>query len=71
MTVLQKEIRRLPKTEKISLMEQIWTELSSETDPLEMPEWHASELQVTEKRLQNEEESFEDWAEVKRKLLDE
>ena len=52
-------------------MEQIWTELSSETDPLEMPEWHASELQVTENRLQNEEESFEDWAEVKRKLLDE
>ena len=71
MTTLQKEVQRLPKAEKISLMEQIWTELSSETDPLDMPEWHAAELESTEKRIDAGKETFEDWSEVKVKLIDE
>lgn len=71
MTVLEKEIRKLPKAEKISLMEQIWADLSSDSDSLEMPEWHASELEATAERLQQGEERFEDWSEVKRKLRDE
>ena len=46
---------------------------STQTISLRLPEHlvDSLKLQVTEKRLQNEEESFEDWAEVKRKLLDE
>lgn len=70
MTALDEQISKLSKLQKISIMERIWSELSSDVDGFEAPEWHKRELEQTEQRLAEGKERFEDWAEVKRRLRD-
>ena len=70
MTALEEEILKLPRLEKISLMEQLWVDLSQQAERFEIPDWHATQLEETEQRLKNGDEQFEDWTEVKQKLRD-
>jgi len=65
MTALEKEIQNLPKLQKISLMEQIWADLSKDEASLEVPEWHLEELERTEKRIKEGKEHFIDWESAK------
>jgi len=37
MTALEKEIQSLPKSQKISIMEQIWSDLLKEEESIEVP----------------------------------
>lgn len=68
MDTLEEQILKLPKLQKISLMEKIWVDLSQEGDQFESPAWHARELDETERRVKDGKEHFEDWSEAKRKL---
>jgi hypothetical protein len=68
MTTLEEQVMKLPKLQKVSLMEKIWADFSQEGDSFEPPEWHARELEETERRLEEGKEHFEDWNEAKRKL---
>ena len=68
MVTIEEQIRKLPKLQKISIMESIWADLSQESDPLEPPAWHADELEETERRVEEGKEQFEDWNEAKRRL---
>ena len=68
MTALEEEILKLPRLEKISLMEQLWVDLSQKAERFDVPAWHATQLEETEQRLKNGEEHFEDWSEAQRKL---
>ncbi len=68
MATLEEQALKLPKLQKISLMEKLWADLSQESDPVEPPAWHAHELEETERRLEEGREHFEDWSEAKRKL---
>lgn len=61
MTALQKEIQSLPRLQKISIMEQIWSDLLTNEGSIEVPEWHAEELEETEKRIKAGKEHFQDW----------
>lgn len=61
MTALEKEIPKLPKLEKLGFMEFIWTDLLKGEDPIQSPDWHHLELEVTEKRIQEGKEHFQDW----------
>ena len=70
MTALEEEVLKLPRLKKISLMEQLWENLSQENDSLELPKWHDAQLEETEQRLEEGKEHFEDWAEAKQKLRD-
>jgi hypothetical protein len=70
MTALEEEILKLPRLEKISLMEQLWVNLSQKAERFEIPDWHRTQLEETEQRLKNGEEQFEDWTEAKQKLRD-
>jgi hypothetical protein len=68
MTKLEEQVMKLPKLQKVSLMEKIWADFSQEGDPFEPPEWHARELEETERRVEEGKEHFEDWNDAKRKL---
>ncbi|MDA7670517.1 addiction module protein [Verrucomicrobia bacterium] len=61
MRALEKEIQKLPKPEKIGIMELIWADLLKGEDPIQSPDWHHLELEATEKRIQEGKEHFEDW----------
>ncbi len=61
-------MRRLPRSEKLKLMEALWEELSHPNDDFESPAWHARELALTEKRLAAGKEKRLDWDKAKRLL---
>ena len=71
MTVLEEEILKLPKLQKISIMERIWADLSQDEKQVEIPNWHHEELDRAEKGLAEGKEKFEDWDEVKKRLREE
>ncbi len=68
MPTLEEEILKLPKLQKISLMEKLWTDLSQANDQFGSPAWHSLELEETERRVEEGKEHFEDWSEAKRRL---
>ena len=68
MATLEEEILKLPKLQKINIMEKIWADLSQNDDQFEPPTWHSDELEETERRVEEGKEHFEDWSEAKRRL---
>lgn len=68
MTALEKEIQSLPKLQKISIMEQIWADLTKEEERMEVPEWHLKELKETETRIEAGKEHFDDWEVAKQAI---
>jgi len=68
MATLEEQVRRLPKAQKISLMESLWADLSHDADTFQPPAWHAGELEETERLVSEGLEHFEDWTETKRRL---
>jgi hypothetical protein len=67
MTV-QEQVLRLPKMEKLKLMEAIWEDLSKSEEQIESPSWHFGELAQTEQKLKEGTEEVLDWEEAKNKL---
>ncbi|HEX4263872.1 MAG TPA: addiction module protein [Verrucomicrobiae bacterium] len=61
-------VRKLPRAEKLRLMETLWEELSRSESELESPAWHAKELAETERRLAQGKEQILDWETAKKKL---
>lgn len=66
MTV-QEQVMRLPKLDKLRLMEAIWEDLSRTETDIESPNWYFDELSQTKRRL----EDVLDWEEAKKKLREE
>jgi hypothetical protein len=63
-----REIQRLPRQEKLRLMETLWAELSRDEAELESPAWHAAALSETSQRLAAGEEQTLDWEQAKAAL---
>ena len=61
-------VRQLPRSEKLKLMETLWSELSRPDADFESPAWHAKELADTERRLAQGKEQILDWEDAKKKL---
>jgi len=61
-------VRKLPRVEKLRLMETLWEELSRADGEFESPAWHAKELADTEQRLADGKEQIVDWETAKKKL---
>lgn len=54
------EIQRMPRQEKLKLMEALWADLSRDEVELESPAWHADALRETsERRARGEETSLD------------
>ncbi len=62
------EIQKMPRREKLKLMESLWADLSRDEAELESPAWHADALRETSERRARGEEKVIDWEEAKAKL---
>ena len=62
------EIRKMPRLEKLRLMEALWTELSRDDAEVESPAWHEDALRETSERLARGEEKVLDWEQAKEEL---
>jgi hypothetical protein len=47
--------------EKLAMMESLWDEISSSTEPVESPPWHKEILDERRKRVASGEAKFVDW----------
>lgn len=61
-------VMRLPRIEKIRLMESLWADLSTHGDEMESPAWHEGLLRVTEERFAAGQEEAVDWEVAKRQI---
>jgi len=66
--ILASDIPKLSKVEKVTMMELLWSDLTSCTDELESPGWHRSEVQEAERRYLVGEEKPVDWSVAKEQL---
>lgn len=62
------EILKLPRSEKLKLMETLWADLSRDEAELESPAWHAEALRETSERRARGEEKAMDWDDAKARL---
>lgn len=62
------EIRKMPRLEKIKLMEALWADLSADEDAFDSPAWHVEELRATEARFAAGQEEMLDWEQAKKEL---
>jgi hypothetical protein len=61
-------VRKLPRTQKLRLMETLWEELSKPDTDFDSPAWHGKELVETERRFKEGKEQVFDWETAKKKL---
>jgi hypothetical protein len=62
------EIQQMPRSEKLKLMEILWTDLSRDEAELESPAWHADALRETSECRARGEETMLDWEDAKANL---
>lgn len=62
------ELRKLPPSEKLKIIEVLWGDLAAEEDLFESPAWHEEELKKTESEYVAGQVEAMDWEDAKRKL---
>lgn len=62
------ELRRLPRDEKLKIIETLWGDLASDEASFESPAWHEEELRKTEAELAAGRTEAVDWEEAKKEL---
>ncbi|MEX2044652.1 MAG: addiction module protein [Opitutus sp.] len=62
------ELRKLPRDEKLKIIETLWSDLSADDDSFESPAWHAEELRKTETELAAGRVEVLDWEDAKKEL---
>jgi hypothetical protein len=59
---------KMTVAEKLQALELIWADLCSTPDAVPSPAWHASELELRERRAREGASRFMDWDEAKRDI---
>ena len=62
------ELRLLPNSEKLRIIETLWADISSDEASFESPSWHADELKETEDDLAAGRVTAVDWDDAKKSL---
>ena len=62
------ELRKLPRSEKLKIVETLWSDLVADDDSFESPAWHEEELGKTEADLAAGRIKERDWEEAKQEL---
>lgn len=62
------ELRKLPRDEKLKIVEALWSDLTADEDAFESPAWHAEELRHTEAELAAGKIEVLDWEDAKKEL---
>lgn len=63
------ELRQLPASEKLRIIEVLWEDLSADGTSFISPQWHADELKKTEAEFAAGRIEMIDWNLAKEKLL--
>jgi len=66
--IAQSEIRQMPLPEKLALLEAVWSELSSEPDQIEIPQWHKDILDERMRAGENGTAELIDWEVAKEQI---
>ena len=66
--IAQAEIRQLPLPEKLALLEAVWTELASDPDTVEVPQWHKDILDERQQLLERGYSQVIDWELAKEQI---
>ena len=61
-------LEQMTNTDKVSLMESLWLDLSQQPEAVESPSWHCDVLRRREKAVEVGDEGVLDWAEAKRAI---
>lgn len=59
------EIQKMPRLEKLKLMESLWADLSRDEMELESPDWHEDFLRETSESRARGKEPLLDWDKAK------
>lgn len=59
--IAQAQICKLPLPEKLELLEAVWSELSSEPDTIDVPQWHKDILDERQHGLEQDSMKAMDW----------
>lgn len=62
------ELRKLPKAEKLRIIELLWEDLASDDDAVPSPAWHQDELRKTEADFSAGRVDAVDWEKAKVEL---
>ena len=62
------EIRQLPVSERLLLIEEIWDSLDSEAEELPLPDWHRAEIDKRLDALDQGSSTGAAWDEVRRRI---
>ena len=62
------ELRKLPRTEKLKIIETLWDDLAADEGSFPSPAWHEEELKKTEAEFAAGRVEILDWPEAKREL---
>ena len=66
--IAQAEIRQLPLPEKLALLEAVWSELASDPDTVEVPDWHKDILDERQRLLEQGSAQVLDWELAKEQI---
>ncbi|MDA8016559.1 MAG: addiction module protein [Thermoanaerobaculia bacterium] len=64
------DIESMSVEDKLRLIESVWNDLSRNAEAVPVPDWHLTELQERERRLQDGRSTLSDWSDVRRRLRD-
>ena len=64
------QVDRMSTQDKLRAMEELWAELSRTPEAVPVPAWHQEVLQLREQAVAAGEAVFSDWADARRRLLD-
>lgn len=62
------DLHKLPPSEKLKIIEALWSDLAADEDSFESPAWHEEELIKTETDYAAGRIEVMDWEEAKREL---
>jgi len=66
--IAQSEIRELTLSQKLELLEAVWSELSSDPNTIEVPQWHKDVLDERERGLEKGSVAVIDWELAKEQI---
>lgn len=62
------ELRKLPRDEKLKIIETLWGDIAAEDTSFDSPAWHGDELRKTETDLAEGRVESLDWNDAKKEL---
>lgn len=66
--IAQSEIRELPLSQKLELLEAIWSELASNPNTIDVPQWHKDILDERQQGLEKGSMEVIDWEVAKEQI---